>query len=273
MPTPGRNDPCYCGSGKKYKHCHEPADRAAQAETHAWDTARQKLTRDVIAFAREARFAPSFADGLKLFWNGHYTAETADGMSEDESLRFFDWFAFDYAPADRPRLLDVFADEKGATLKELEIKQLAYWREAKPASAFRVESVQGDKITLRDLFDDSTATVTSEAGAKAAVIGEVLLARYVQVQNDLRFSGTTVRLPEASVDELKAMLQKAFDEFRAEKPEARWADFLRARGYLMGHFAIKLAEAEGRAPVAGKAEAQGTVGRALRRVREGVRRG
>ena len=51
MSTPGRNDPCYCGSGKKYKHCHEPADRAAQAETHAWDTARQKLTRDVIAFA------------------------------------------------------------------------------------------------------------------------------------------------------------------------------------------------------------------------------
>ncbi|MFH1861215.1 MAG: SEC-C metal-binding domain-containing protein, partial [bacterium] len=20
--TPGRNDPCPCGSGKKYKHCH-----------------------------------------------------------------------------------------------------------------------------------------------------------------------------------------------------------------------------------------------------------
>jgi preprotein translocase subunit SecA len=20
--TPGRNEPCYCGSGKKYKHCH-----------------------------------------------------------------------------------------------------------------------------------------------------------------------------------------------------------------------------------------------------------
>lgn len=21
-PTPGRNEPCWCGSGKKYKHCH-----------------------------------------------------------------------------------------------------------------------------------------------------------------------------------------------------------------------------------------------------------
>ncbi len=27
--TPGRNDPCPCGSGKKYKHCHESPDREA----------------------------------------------------------------------------------------------------------------------------------------------------------------------------------------------------------------------------------------------------
>ena len=28
----GRNDPCHCGSGKKYKYCHYEADRAAEAE-------------------------------------------------------------------------------------------------------------------------------------------------------------------------------------------------------------------------------------------------
>lgn len=27
---PGRNDPCWCGSGKKYKHCHEREDKQAQ---------------------------------------------------------------------------------------------------------------------------------------------------------------------------------------------------------------------------------------------------
>jgi preprotein translocase subunit SecA len=26
--TPGRNDPCWCGSGKKYKHCHMKSDLA-----------------------------------------------------------------------------------------------------------------------------------------------------------------------------------------------------------------------------------------------------
>ena len=31
---PGRNEPCWCGSGKKYKKCHEPEDwqeRASKA--------------------------------------------------------------------------------------------------------------------------------------------------------------------------------------------------------------------------------------------------
>jgi preprotein translocase subunit SecA len=29
---PGRNDPCYCGSGKKYKHCHLKIDRRKQRQ-------------------------------------------------------------------------------------------------------------------------------------------------------------------------------------------------------------------------------------------------
>jgi hypothetical protein len=31
-PLPGRNDPCHCGSGKKYKHCCLAKDEAAERE-------------------------------------------------------------------------------------------------------------------------------------------------------------------------------------------------------------------------------------------------
>jgi hypothetical protein len=31
----GRNDPCHCGSGKKYKQCHLAPDEAAQRESRA----------------------------------------------------------------------------------------------------------------------------------------------------------------------------------------------------------------------------------------------
>lgn len=33
--TLGRNDPCHCGSGKKYKQCHLAADEAKAREARA----------------------------------------------------------------------------------------------------------------------------------------------------------------------------------------------------------------------------------------------
>ena len=33
--SPGRNDPCHCGSGKKYKQCHLDTDETAAREARA----------------------------------------------------------------------------------------------------------------------------------------------------------------------------------------------------------------------------------------------
>lgn len=35
MPNLGRNDPCHCGSGKKYKQCHLAEDEAKAREDRA----------------------------------------------------------------------------------------------------------------------------------------------------------------------------------------------------------------------------------------------
>lgn len=40
--TLGRNDPCHCGSGKKYKRCHWNEDQRAVAERAAAEQARRK---------------------------------------------------------------------------------------------------------------------------------------------------------------------------------------------------------------------------------------
>jgi hypothetical protein len=34
-PKPGRNEPCHCGSGRKYKHCCLEKDEALAAEARA----------------------------------------------------------------------------------------------------------------------------------------------------------------------------------------------------------------------------------------------
>ena len=41
----GRNDACWCGSGKKYKHCHEALDERLMAES---DKGHIVPTRDLL---------------------------------------------------------------------------------------------------------------------------------------------------------------------------------------------------------------------------------
>ena len=41
-PPPGRNDPCHCGSGKKYKLCHLNKDEAAARAARAKESAKEK---------------------------------------------------------------------------------------------------------------------------------------------------------------------------------------------------------------------------------------
>lgn len=42
----GRNDPCRCGSGKKYKKCHLDEDHAAESAALAAQAAERKATAD-----------------------------------------------------------------------------------------------------------------------------------------------------------------------------------------------------------------------------------
>ena len=51
----GRNDPCHCGSGQKYKKCHEAADDAARAAKLEKEQAALADTLDADEAARLKR--------------------------------------------------------------------------------------------------------------------------------------------------------------------------------------------------------------------------
>lgn len=68
--TLGRNDPCHCGSGKKYKSCHLEKDEAKARE------ARAKAAESAEAPAAEAAAEPAKAapaaprHGTRQPWKG-----------------------------------------------------------------------------------------------------------------------------------------------------------------------------------------------------------
>jgi hypothetical protein len=68
----GRNDPCHCGSGQKYKKCHESKDEAAETAKLAADAAARAAAAAAAAeaAAAEGEDGATTAAGKPTFGGG-----------------------------------------------------------------------------------------------------------------------------------------------------------------------------------------------------------
>jgi hypothetical protein len=60
-PRPGRNEPCHCGSGRKYKQCCLPKDEAEAAKARAAAAAEAATEAAPAATDASAAAAPTAA--------------------------------------------------------------------------------------------------------------------------------------------------------------------------------------------------------------------
>ncbi len=250
MSKPGRNDPCYCGSGKKYKQCHLREDQAAERELREQADAARFLRVDLPRFARTERFKEEYDLALPLYWNNFYDADNAGEMSQFEALRFLDWFVFDHAQEDGMRILDIYQKEAEGKLKSSEQKLLESWMDAPPSGAYELLGYDGQVLHLRN-FATHEKSDAYEAGGRGNVeIGEIILARLVPVSGQLEFSTVAAFLPTDEIGELANKLEAAQILDAEEHPGATQEEFLRRNNQLIIHHALEEAERVGRPPVA-----------------------
>ncbi|NLE77882.1 MAG: hypothetical protein GX605_14175 [Chloroflexi bacterium] len=256
--SPNRNDPCPCGSGKKYKQCCMPKHEASRLEKLLWERAYRSLRTDLIEFAREEDFTQPVAEGLKLFWGPQFVPQALELMNEDEALLFFDWFVFDHRWGDDGlRLIDRYAVSDPEWLDDKQREMLQAWVQAPPGGAFQVVGVSDEgRLRLRNLLADRLPAgtpkeyeVDAPQASKAVTEGEILLGRPVPVGGTHRLSGATVRLPGETAERLAAFLAEGQAAYDQEHPNASLLAFLRDRAYLFPHFAMQHAEEQGVPPV------------------------
>jgi hypothetical protein len=246
----GRNDPCYCGSGLKYKQCHLKIDQSEQKKVREGQLATRFLRRDLLRFARDERFTLDVAAALPLYWDGLYDKDNAELMSQDEALRFFDWFVFDYLPADGRPLIDIYAEEAYADLSTAQQKVVEQWKNAPPTSGYELLAYEGQTLSLRDYFSGDEFEVFEPGGHGDVNIGEVIITRIVPVQDRLEFSTTAAYLPAAEIKDIKDKMAAAKEEFLTANPDAAPDEFMRQHNHLIVHHALAEAQAKGRPPVA-----------------------
>jgi hypothetical protein len=248
---PGRNEPCWCGSGRKYKDCH-----LAQEEAHRSEQLRLRQAQDTL-LPRVVEAAQSVPEelppALDRFWEGKYSVEQLgdlDTLEDRGSERFLIWFAFDYVNEEgqtlTARLLN--ASETGNfPLETAERTLLERWQSVRLRPYVIDELRKGKGFSARDLLDGQVRDVADTHASKRLEVGEVIVGHLVPVDTPLDsaepvyyLAGAAAHLTADTAEKLVEYAELHLADLRRTQPEASWDDLIRTRSELLNHFVSAL---------------------------------
>jgi hypothetical protein len=222
----GRNDPCPCGSGKKYKHCCHDKEIQQLNPNNPWgdDTEwfKIRLTEvEVISGILKfvAREWPDLVqEGADEFW-GEYAVDEA----LFESV-FIPWLVFNWIPEpiERGPSRRAFPEQQlGLEYLDENAERIDEYHErfiltacAEPFSFFAVTGVvPGKSLGLRDIFLDRTFTVKEAQASATLRRGDIIFARIVPLDGQAIVVGMA---PTAIPPSGHTRLLDIRDEIKAE---------------------------------------------------------
>lgn len=225
MSKVGRNEPCPCGSGKKYKHCHWQTDEGAGSDSgsamrlHELD--RQLVDR-VLHFASREIGRRWFGELLRSL-----DVELDEAMAQlVVPCAVYEW------ESGNGTLVDRFLRSSPRGLSERE----RGWLEAQRRSwlsVWEVVSVTPDvAVSVRDAFTGEERQVLERSGSRTLSPRDGVLGRVVDFEGISVFCGMHPRsLPPRPVAAAVAALRKALgsrskkvpvDRMRAKVPLEAW---------------------------------------------------
>ncbi|HXI91587.1 MAG TPA: SEC-C metal-binding domain-containing protein [Blastocatellia bacterium] len=188
----GRNDPCPCGNGKKYKHCCYNKEVEQLNPNNPWGDDSEwfkiRLTEvqvisGILKFV--AREWPSLVqEGAEEFW-GEYAVD--DALFESV---FIPWLVFNWIPEpiERGPSKRAFPEQQfGLEYLEENADRIDEYQErfiltacSQPLSFFSVTgAVAGKSLALRDIFLERTFTVKEAKASTTLRRGDIIFARVV----------------------------------------------------------------------------------------------
>ena len=207
--TPGRNDPCPCGIGKKYKKCCLPAESATPtpAEDPAADRrarTRTSALRALLDFGGRPEFAEALAEALEAF------SASRVPLGGDDQGRFAFYYLFDHVLPTGRTIAEEYLAQPGRPVAVAEQRVIRRRLRAR-LRPYEVEEVRLDEgLRLRDLWTKEDVVVAERSATSQLHRFDLLLARvYREEDGLLRIEGGPYLLPVASKDRLLKTIKAA----------------------------------------------------------------
>ncbi len=234
----GRNDPCPCGSGKKYKHCcgkteqQPPVDLFWKRVGEFLENYTDKLAKFSIKRAGNYAYTmavdefflwPEETDILKDLLSEHFPIFLPwyinnwyfdpDELEEEEDIEKIDLSPY-------MTISEIYLKEKGHRLDSLQ-RRILEANIKRPYSFHEVlECRKGEGLTLKDLFLGEIQFVSEKKGSENIPIGNILFARTLTLDDLTILDGCgTIAIPptyKREIFELRDRMRKAYNPLTVE---------------------------------------------------------
>ncbi|MDF1591493.1 MAG: SEC-C metal-binding domain-containing protein [Desulfobacterales bacterium] len=193
----GRNDPCPCGNGRKYKKCCLSGNVTTSVELRyrRLSAAHDRLAERLMKYAVKTFGKDIFSCALNEFWiwpEDDKEAPDSECMDRQRPL-FVPWLLFNWeydefdedfklnGPPDRT-VAELYAMDKGTQLEPMELALIGAVNR-KPYSLWEVLKVEpGKGISLRDALTGAEISVEERSGSRYVKPADILFGRAVSVE-------------------------------------------------------------------------------------------
>ena len=184
----GRNDPCLCGSGKKYKRCCLVKDQAASVLDSEWLKLRRtegEVVHLLLQVAHEWYGDNFLADAWKEYTDVSEEPVTIDGAPEADTS-FIPWSVFTFVPSNGEASLTKLPVALSYLFTAADLdpyeKQFIVDMCEQPYSFWAVQEVEpGTSLKLQDIFTKTEYTVKERQASDVLKKGDILFTRVISL--------------------------------------------------------------------------------------------
>jgi len=234
-----RNDPCPCGSGRKYKNCCLRADQLGASREVNLSSGEALLLTDLYQYAQLPRFSTALFEAFGLYWGGTFDLAAAGELGQENLRAMLEWFIHDCAvSSDGRHVIDLFIADRAERYPEEARLLLDGWA-ASVLGLWRVLAQAGaDGVSLIDLLREETVEVYSPVLAHNALVGDLAIGRLVRFGEVSLMAPMVSLLPAPYEQPLGDYIRNAYRLYREEHYQATWDAFLRANGHIVNAFLV-----------------------------------
>src|SRR6266566_1717282 len=240
----GRNDPCVCGSGKKYKRCCLGKDAPAPG---AWTAGeRDSALASLMRFAGRAEFDGDRAAAELTFWGKRLarmtSAEAREAMDVEQScFGFHEWLAFDCPLDGGGTIVERFLARAGGGLRSGERRYLERMR-LSHLRPYEVQGVRRDEgLDLLDLWANRRVRVRERLATSQLVQWDILAARIIiGPQGEPVLDGSPYLYPARGKELILRVLRRLGRSLRDKLPRPDKTTFFKNIGMVFHDLWLEL---------------------------------